>query len=121
MQNGQDSRHRKGLDQPNTRRQAASLFKIRVRVLKEPASQHEADNRVGQGTAICDVLVRIAKVHLYVGKVADKAAFDDKVLAKVAQSRDYPIHLPILPQHTLLHMLMWFITRSKNPRLMGDR
>jgi hypothetical protein len=48
-------------------------------------SQHETDDRVGHGTAVCDVLLRTAKVHLYVGKVVDETAFDENVPARVAQ------------------------------------
>ncbi|KAK4034628.1 peptidase S8/S53 domain-containing protein [Parachaetomium inaequale] len=49
------------------------------------ASQHGTDDRIGHGTAVCDVLLRTAKVHLYVGKVSDEAAFDKNVPARVAQ------------------------------------
>ena len=49
------------------------------------ASYHGTDDRVGHGTAVCDVLLRIAKVHLYVGKVSDEASFDEHVPARIAQ------------------------------------
>jgi hypothetical protein len=48
-------------------------------------SPHQVDDRVGHGTAVCDVLLRTAKVHLYVGKVSDEAVFDERVPARVAQ------------------------------------
>jgi hypothetical protein len=51
------------------------------------ASRHGTDDHVGHGTAVCDVLLRTAKVHLYVGKVSDAARFDEKVPARVAKVR----------------------------------
>jgi hypothetical protein len=51
------------------------------------ASPHGADDHVGHGTAVCDVLLRTAKVHLYVGKVSDEATFDEKVPGRIAEVR----------------------------------
>jgi hypothetical protein len=56
------------------------------------ASPHGVDDRVGHGTAVCDVLLRTAKVHLYVGKVSDEAVFDEKVPARVAQVCPFVAH-----------------------------
>lgn len=50
------------------------------------ASKHGINDVVGHGTAVCDVLLRVAKVHLYVGKISDSAAFDGQTPARVAKA-----------------------------------
>lgn len=43
------------------------------------------DDIVGHGTAVCDILVRISKVQLYVGKISNTAHFTKDGPATVAQ------------------------------------
>lgn len=49
------------------------------------ASTNSVRDCVGHGTAVCDVLLRVAKVDLFVGKVSDSAEFGCLVSSRVAQ------------------------------------
>ncbi|KAF3221043.1 hypothetical protein TWF191_007251 [Orbilia oligospora] len=52
-------------------------------------SPYSISDRVGHGTAVSEILLRVAKVDLYVGKVSDAAEFDDKTPGIVAQAIEY--------------------------------
>ncbi|KAF3287640.1 hypothetical protein TWF970_007351 [Orbilia oligospora] len=52
-------------------------------------SPYSISDRVGHGTAVSEILLRVAKVDLYVGKVTDAAEFDDKTPGIVAQAIEY--------------------------------
>ncbi|CAN9167536.1 unnamed protein product [Alternaria alternata] len=47
------------------------------------------DDKVGHGTAVCDILVRVSKVQLYVGKISDTALFSKDAPATVARAIEY--------------------------------
>ncbi|KAJ5369317.1 uncharacterized protein N7496_009077 [Penicillium cataractarum] len=49
-------------------------------------SPHGIEDRVGHGTAVCDILLQVAKVDLYVGKVSERSHFDDQTAARVAEA-----------------------------------
>ncbi|KAF3103811.1 hypothetical protein TWF706_004845 [Orbilia oligospora] len=52
-------------------------------------SPYSISDRVGHGTAVSEILLRVAKVDLYVGKVSDAAEFDDRTPGIVAQAIEY--------------------------------
>ncbi|EWC48474.1 hypothetical protein DRE_02243 [Drechslerella stenobrocha 248] len=47
------------------------------------------NDSMGHGTAVSDVLLQVAKVHLYVGKISDSAEFDNTTPAKVAKAIEH--------------------------------
>ena len=49
------------------------------------ASPHGIADKVGHGTAVCDILLRIAKIDLFVGKISDSANFDNTTPTIVAE------------------------------------
>jgi hypothetical protein len=76
-----------GIDSTHPRIQ--ELLKWNCSSIKEckdwVASPDGIKDCVGHGTAVCDVLLQAAKVHLFVGKVSDSADFDGKTPARVAE------------------------------------
>ncbi|KAK2820010.1 hypothetical protein FQN49_007809 [Arthroderma sp. PD_2] len=49
-------------------------------------SSDDVSDDTGHGTAVCDVLLRISRVHLFVGKVSSSAKFDEATPARVAKA-----------------------------------
>ncbi|KAK6499014.1 hypothetical protein TWF481_011583 [Arthrobotrys musiformis] len=54
-------------------------------------SPHGTDDQVGHGTAVCEILLRVAKVNLYVGKISDTALFNDLTPGIVAQALEHAV------------------------------
>ncbi|KAF3923713.1 Subtilisin [Dactylellina cionopaga] len=52
-------------------------------------SDHGISDCVGHGTAVCDILLQVAKVDLFVGKISDSAEFDSTTPARVATAIEY--------------------------------
>lgn len=70
------------------------------------------DDRVGHGTAVCDLLLRIAKVSLYVGKVCESARLGDKDINPIANVRC--LYVPVLSFVSLnVALLTSHVIRSK--------
>ena len=43
------------------------------------------DDCVGHGTAVCDILLQVAKVSLFVAKISDSAEFDSSTPSRIAE------------------------------------
>jgi len=52
---------------------------------QDASIDESTDDMVGHGTAVCDIIVRVSKVQLYVGKISKAAQFPKDAPATVAQ------------------------------------
>jgi hypothetical protein len=63
----------------------ATVDSILDGTMNDTQLDHVVDDHVGHGTAVCDILTRVAKIELYVGKVSNTAKFSAETPEAVAK------------------------------------
>ncbi|KAK6352240.1 hypothetical protein TWF730_009071 [Orbilia blumenaviensis] len=77
-----------GLDKENSRikKHLEENFSEVVGCLDLIGSSENVEDEIGHGTAVCDILLQIAKVDLYVAKVSNTPQFDSSAPSRVAKA-----------------------------------